>query len=202
VVDVSALDTETSQLVTLDRSACEFAYRDSLFKSESPPRHIILSLRLQLSSGWAPRLDYPALQQALTEAGIVNPDPQQLFDTVCQIRRSKLPDPALLGNAGSFFKNPLISIEKLEQLRQRFADLPYYPSESAGLVKIPAAWLLDQLGWKGRSRGNAAVHSEHALVLVNPGQATGEDILLLAQAMSSAVLSEFGIALQPEVRIL
>ena len=156
-------------------------------------------MQLQLSHEWAPVTSYGSLA---TDLGETEPTPQGLFDTVCRIRRSKLPDPAKVGNAGSFFKNPLISLERLETLQSTYPDIVSFDTDEPGFKKLPAAWLLDKLGWKGRQRGNAAVSADHALVLINPGQASGEDIYLLAQEMSSNVLDEFGIALQPEVRII
>ncbi len=199
VDQVSVYDRGQKCFRVLDREDCEFSYRDSLFKQEAGQGLVITGVTLQLSRDWEPVLDYPALRDQLSSD---SPAPQQVFDTVCAIRRSKLPDPANLGNAGSFFKNPVISIDKYKILKEEFSDIPSYPTEDPELVKLPAAWLLDTLGWKGRQRGAAAVHDQHALVLVNPGTASGEDIYLLAQEMSSAVLSRFGIALQPEVTIL
>ena len=198
-LELSAWDREQNALTVFDREACEFAYRDSIFK-QSGERYVVLSMTLDLQQDWQPNLAYPALRDAL--AATPNPAPRAVFEAVCAIRRSKLPDPAVLGNAGSFFKNPLVSREKYQALLAEIPDLPSYPVAEEQLVKLPAAWLLDRLGWKGRQRGRAAVHDRHALVLVNPGEASGEDLLLLAQAMSSSVLERFGIALEPEVRII
>ena len=195
---VDAVNLRTGEQESLDRQACDFAYRDSLFKREPQTPRVILRLTLRLSRSWTPELGYRALKEALPDQ---NPTPQELYDTVCAIRRSKLPDPAELGNAGSFFKNPIISSEKYERLLAVYPDLPGFP-EGEGLVKVPAAWLLEQAGWKGKRRGAAGVHEAHALVLVNHGGASGEDIFLLAQEMSASILNRFGIALQPEVRIL
>lgn len=199
LVSVQACDLASGQWHTLDRQACEFAYRSSLFKRDTRNQWLIYSLTLALSRDWQPNLEYGALRQALGEGS--KPAPQELFDAVCRIRRSKLPDPAELGNAGSFFKNPLISAERYQALQEEFPEIPAFAAEP-GLVKVPAAWLLEQAGWKGKRRGAAGVHEQHALVLVNHGGASGEDLYLLAQDMSSSVLQRFGIALQPEVRIL
>ncbi|MCG8412634.1 MAG: UDP-N-acetylmuramate dehydrogenase [Pseudomonadales bacterium] len=196
---VQVYDSGQDEFRVLSRDDCDFAYRDSLFKHEAGQGLIITEVTLQLSRQWQPNTSYQALQDALDTA---EPTPQQLFDTVCAIRSSKLPDPARLGNAGSFFKNPVISNDKYKKLLEEFPDLPSYPVAEEGLLKVPAAWLLDALGWKGRQRGAAAVHEQHALVLVNTGSASGEDLYLLAQEMSTSVLTRFGIALQPEVRIL
>ncbi len=199
VIQVTVYDRQEKSFRSMDQEACEFAYRDSLFKQMPGADLVITGLELQLKRQWQPVLDYQALQDALDTD---TPGPAQVFETVCRIRQSKLPDPGKLGNAGSFFKNPVISIDKYRKLLEEYPELPCYPTEDPELVKVPAAWMLDQLGWKGRRRGPAAVHEQHALVLVNPGEATGEDLYLLAQEMSSNVLSRFGIALQAEVRIL
>ena len=202
-VELSAYDRESGETVTFDKAACEFGYRDSLFKRTDKGRYIVLSVTLSLETDWSPNLDYGALRDYLrAQTGDHEPSARQVFDAVCAIRRSKLPDPATLGNAGSFFKNPLVSREKYRSLIQEIPELPSYPVDGAELLKLPAAWLLDRLGWKGRSRGGAAVHQRHALVLVNPGEASGEDLYLLAREMSDSVLQRFGIALEPEVCIV
>ncbi|NKB31795.1 MAG: UDP-N-acetylmuramate dehydrogenase [Pseudomonadales bacterium] len=198
-VELTAYDREENRWLSMDKSQCEFAYRDSVFKSGGRGRYIVIDVTLELSKQWEPNLSYQALTERLKDT---EPNPQTVFETVCSIRREKLPDPAELGNAGSFFKNPTISQEKYAALSEQLPGLPNFDIEEEGLTKIPAAWLLDKLGWKGRSRGRAKVHNNHALVLVNPGEASGEDILLLAQEMSSSVLEKFGIALEPEVQIL
>lgn len=197
---LEAFDVETAEVVTMNKSACEFGYRDSIFKQDPSQGLIVLSVTLQLGREFVPNLEYKALQQRLGDKKDLSA--RVLFDTVCEIRRTKLPDPQLLGNAGSFFKNPLISTSKYQALQQQYADIPCYDSEEVGEVKLPAAWLLEQVGGKERSRGGAGVHREHALVLVNNGDASGEDILLLAQELSNSVLQTFGIALQTEVRIV
>ena len=196
---VDVLDAATGRQQVIAASDCEFAYRDSVFKQANGSSLLITAVHLHLSRDWQPITSYGALNNALEGR---QPTPQELFDTVCSIRRSKLPDPVQVGNAGSFFKNPMVSKGKLEQLRASYPNIVSFDADEPGFKKLPAAWLLDQLGWRGRCRGTAAVSGEHALVLINPGQATGEDVYLLAQEMSSNVLDEFGIALQPEVRII
>lgn len=203
-VELQALDRHNGAIVTLDKGACDFAYRDSIFKQQARGRYIILSICLKLSSQASVKTSYRALSEALAEVvdgPIDSVSPQQVFDTVCTIRQAKLPDPAVLGNAGSFFKNPIVSQDKYEKLLSEHGEVPAYESDE-GFMKIPAAWMLERAGWKGKSRGKAAVHAHHALVLVNPGDASGEDILLLAQEMSSSVLSQFGVALEPEVQLI
>ena len=201
VVLVEVFDTHSGAVTQMSRSECEFSYRDSVFKTSNSPTLLVLSVTLQLHTVPAPNCSYKALQEALG-ADSVSASPQQIFDTVCQIRRSKLPDPALLGNAGSFFKNPIVSRSKYANLLKEHPAIPCYETEDSQFVKIPAAWLLEQLGWKGRRRGQAGVHAQHALVLVNLGHARGDEIMLLAQEMSSSVLSHFGIALETEVHII
>lgn len=196
---VEVLNATTGRQQVIDAADCEFAYRDSLFKQANGSSLLITAVHLQLSRDWQPNTSYGALSNALKGR---EPRPQELYDAVCSIRQSKLPDPKQVGNAGSFFKNPMVSEWKVEQLRASYPDIVSFDAGEPGFRKLPAAWLLDQLGWKGRHRGTAAVSGEHALVLINPGQATGEDVYLLAQEMSSNVLDEFGIALQPEVRII
>lgn len=198
-VELEAFDLKTGEKRHMSKAECEFAYRDSIFKQDSGLKLVVVSVTLQLSQQPRPELGYAGLVEALQGREVT---PQSVFDAVCTIRRSKLPDPKLLGNAGSFFKNPLISRAKLLNLRESYPDLPSWDTSDADLVKVPAAWLLDQKGWKGKWRGGAAVHEDHALVLVNRDSASGEDILLLAQDMSSSVLETFGIALQTEVRIV
>lgn len=206
LVSVEVCDLLTGQWQSLSREQCEFAYRSSLFKragmnagKSGQAQWLIFSLTLSLSRQFSPNLSYGALAEVFSDQAEATP--QAVFEAVCAIRRSKLPDPAELGNAGSFFKNPLISAERYHALQQEYPDIPAFAAEP-GLVKVPAAWLLEQAGWKGKRRGQAGVHDKHALVLVNHGGASGEDIYLLAQDMSNSVLQRFGIALQPEVRIL
>lgn len=195
---LEAVNLRTGEVETLDRDACQFAYRSSVFKRELDTPRLIIEVELSLSAHWQPELGYAALRDALPDSA---PGPQLLFDTVCQIRRSKLPDPQRLGNAGSFFKNPVINTVQYHDLLTVYPDIPAFP-ETSGAVKIPAAWLLDHAGWKGVRRGAAGVHEQHALVLVNYGGASGEDIYQLAQDMQESVRQRFNISLEPEVRVL
>ena len=199
LVELEVLDSERDTVRSFSRAECEFGYRDSIFKRRAGHRYVVLSASFELSARNLPNLDYQALKEALPNPGVT---PRQIYDTVCRIRRSRLPDPAELGNAGSFFKNPVVSRDKYQALQSEHGEMPSYATEEEGLVKIPAAWLLDRAGWKGRRRGPAAVHEKHALVLVNSGGANGEDILLLAQEMSSSIQSQFGIGLVPEVQLI
>ncbi len=201
-VELEAIDLITGEHHCFDKAACDFGYRDSFFKTAQDTQWLIWSVTLQLRAEDTPNIDYGALREALAGQGEAPVTAQRVFDTVCAVRRSKLPDPAELGNAGSFFKNPVVSSSKLESLQVDYPQLPHFATEDRNLVKIPAAWLLQEAGWKGRRRGDAGVHAEHALVLVNHGNASGEDLYLLAQEMSASVLEKFGIALQPEVRLI
>ncbi len=197
---LEAYNRETRRVEVLKREQCEFSYRDSIFKTDASKKFIVLSLSLELSSDPVVNKEYPALGKRLES--IQDPQPRDVFEAVCSIRQSKLPDPSAIGNAGSFFKNPLISLDKLSSLSEEYPDIPSFGKAEEGLLKVPAAWFIEKAGWKGRRKGDAGVHEQHALVLVNYGEASGEDILLLAQEVSSSVLQTFGIALQPEVRIV
>ena len=198
-VELEAFDLKTGEIRHMSKADCLFAYRDSIFKQDPGQKLVVLSVTLQLALEPTLELGYAALEDVLAGQQAT---PQSVFDAVCAIRRSKLPDPKQIGNAGSFFKNPVVSRAKLLSLRETYPQLPAWDTEDADLVKVPAAWLLDQKGWKGRRRGGAAVHEDHALVLVNRDNASGEDVVLLAQEMSSSILQSFGIALQTEIRII
>ena len=200
VTRVRAFDTHLAEAVVFERSDCDFAYRDSLFKRAPRGRYIVLEVEFELSVVDSPVLTYAPLAERFGADGAVTAG--KVFDAVCEIRRSKLPDPKLIGNAGSFFKNPVVSAGKLDQIRAQNFDVPAFPIDEGGFYKLSAAWLLDAAGWKGRTRGVAGVYENHALVLVNLGGATGEDLFLLAQEMSSSILQRFGLALQPEVLIV
>jgi UDP-N-acetylmuramate dehydrogenase len=200
VLGVEVFNRETATVEVLSREQCEFSYRDSIFKSGAKNKYVVLSLALQLNASPVVHTDYAALKQQLT--GVEEPGPRDVFEAVCSIRQTKLPDPSALGNAGSFFKNPLISQDKFSSLSSEYPDIPCFDSGEEGLLKVPAAWFIEKAGWKGRRKGDAGVHEQHALVLVNYGEASGEDILLLAQDISNSVLQSFGIALQPEVNFV
>ena len=197
---VHVFDTHLAKNLEFEREACDFAYRDSLFKRAPRGRYIVLEVELDLSDSDAPVLTYPALAERFDADEKVTAE--QVYHAVCEIRRSKLPDPNVVGNAGSFFKNPVISAEKFRKISEKYDGVPAFPLENGDFYKVSAAWLLDTAGWKGRKKGLAGVFDHHALVLVNHGGATGEEIFLLAQEMSSSVLHKFGIALQPEVLIV
>lgn len=197
---LTALDITTGELREFAAADCDFAYRDSLFKQQAG-RFIILRVRFALRRTGHLRLDYGPLRQRLQQMGVAQPTPRDVSAAVCAIRQEKLPDPQLLGNAGSFFKNPLVSAGQAEALRQRYPGLVAYP-QADGLVKLAAGWLIEQAGWKGFREGDAAVHSQQALVLVNHGQASGEQILALAQRIQADIAERFGVALEIEPNVI
>jgi UDP-N-acetylmuramate dehydrogenase len=202
VVSVSVYDKKLGKVLELNHRDCKFGYRDSLFKNADAQHLIVLGLTLQLATRHSPNISYGALLAEFAGRDLAEITNRNVFDAVCRVRSSKLPDPKKLGNAGSFFKNPLVSAAKAETLKQEFPDIPCFDVCEMGLVKIPAAWLLDQAGWRGKRKGGAGVHEQHALVIVNAQDATGEDIVLLAQEMAGSVLKRFGIALESEVRLV
>ena len=196
--ELELFDCADGSLRTMSREDCKFSYRDSALKQPRPQPQVVSSLTLQLPREPAPNLSYPALAQELE--GLAEPTPQDVFEAVCRIRRRKLPDPAEIGNAGSFFKNPIISQDEFEQLSSRYDSPPSFPAKEG--IKVPAGWLLDQCGFKGYAKGAAGVYERHALILINRGGATGKELHQLAMEMQDRVQSEFGITLEPEVRII
>lgn len=194
---LEAYEIASGKVLTLDRAACAFGYRDSLFKRAGRDRYIILSVTLRLSREAKVHADYADLKAELAARGITAPTPRDVSDAVIAIRSRKLPDPAVLGNAGSFFKNPVIDEEKFEALQVFYPGMVSYP-QGKGLRKLAAGWLIDQAGWKGKSLGQAAVHDKQALVLVNKGGATGADIAALARAIQADVRMRYAVELEPE----
>lgn len=197
---VTVWDWQKAQRRDFSLEECAFAYRDSRFKHEAG-RWLVLRVRFRLSRTANVRLEYGPIRQQLEQLGIQHPTPSDVSQVVCAIRREKLPDPRILGNAGSFFKNPVVSPEQAVALRQRFPELVLYP-QADGRVKLAAAWLIDQAGWKGFRIGDAGVHQQQALVLVNYGHATGAQILALAQRIQNDVAERFGVCLEIEPVLL
>ena len=197
---VNALSLEDGRRSEFAAEDCRFAYRDSRFRRlAGQSRWLILSVRFTLSRHPRPRLHYPDLRKAFPPSAPC-PSPIQIANTVCAIRRSKLPDPAQLGNAGSFFRNPVVDSEQADQLACDHPGIPIYRDATAPhQAKLAAGWLIEQCGWKGARRGDAGVHAQHALVLVNHGKARGADIAALAADIQSSVVERFGVQLQPEV---
>ncbi len=198
----TAVEITTGQERRFDWEQCRFGYRDSFFKRKGKGKYIIVSLELRLTKKNHRRsTSYGAIETELSERGISDPTPSDIAAAVIDIRRRKLPDPSELGNSGSFFKNPVISGSRFEELRERFAQLPGYP-QGDGTIKVPAGWLIEQCGLKGYRSGDAGVHEKQALVLVNYGGASGQQILQLARHIQEKVQEAFSIELQPEVNII
>ena len=199
---LDAVDLQTGQLFTLNAAQCGFGYRDSVFKHASKPlglagRALITAVRFALPKPWKAVLGYADLEKKRVQTGINNPSAQQIFDWVCDIRRAKLPDPAMIGNAGSFFKNPTVSAEQCQDIIGREPKIVHYLLAD-GSAKLAAGWLIDACGWRGKSVGNAGVYEKQALVLVNRGGATGGEVMTLARAIQTSVYERFGIMLEPE----
>lgn len=197
---LTALDRHTGELREFTLDECEFAYRDSRFKREAG-RWLILRVRFALARAGALRLDYGPLRQRLAEQGVSEPTASDVSRAICSIRSEKLPDPAVLGNAGSFFKNPLVSADLAAQLRVEHADLVAYP-QADGQVKLAAGWLIEKAGWKGFRDGDAGVHRQQALVLVNYGGATGAQLLALARRIQADIQARFAVSLEIEPNIV
>ena len=199
---LDAIDLHTGKTFTLNAAQCGFGYRDSVFKHASQPlglagRAMITRVRFALPKPWRPVLGYADLDKKMAQTGVTQPTPQQIFEWVCEIRRAKLPDPAQLGNAGSFFKNPTVSPEQCEDIIAREPKIVHYHLAD-GSVKLAAGWLIEACGWKGKTVGQAGVYERQALVLVNHGGATGGEVMTLARAIQTSVYERFGIRLEPE----
>jgi len=196
---VDYIDLEDGELKTLTNEACLFAYRDSIFKGVLKDKALITSVSLKLSKQWKPLCRYGLLQEIDETESTVSA--KQIFDSVCDIRSQKLPDPSILGNAGSFFKNPVVSAHLSGQLLSHHPEMPSYPQKD-GTVKLAAGWLIDQCGLKGYQIGGAAVHQDQALVLVNKDNATAQDVINLAAFVREQVLQKFAVPLEHEVRFI
>lgn len=197
---LTALDLHGREICELSLEDCAFGYRESLFKRE-PGRYLILRVRFCLSRTARLQLEYGPIRQKLAEFGVVAPTPADVSRAVCAIRSEKLPDPAQLGNAGSFFKNPLVEAEHAERLRQAYPKLVGYPQVD-GRVKLAAGWLIEQAGWKGFREGDAGVHQAQALVLVNYGGATGRQLFELARRIQADIRERFAVELEIEPNVL
>lgn len=197
---VDAWDRQENRWVRLAREECLFGYRHSVFK-QHPDRYIVTSVHFAFHPGQALQLGYPGIREELERGGITQPRARDVSDAICRIRRRKLPDPGVSGNAGSFFKNPIISAVQADALRGNHPHIPVFPAPG-GQAKLSAAWLIEQLGFKGQRLGDAGVSDRHALVLINHGQATGKQVLALANRIQEAVASAFQVTLEPEPRII
>jgi len=201
-VSLRAIDKQSGEIVEFDKAACEFGYRDSLFKNTARDRYIIVNICLRLSLEPQINIQYPALQAAVDQhlGSGAEITPALVSAMVCQIRSEKLPDPNVIANAGSFFKNPIIPQAQAQELSQQYPQMPRY-QQANGDSKVPAGWLIEQCGFKGAVRGPVGVHQQQALVLVNLGGGSGAQLLALADELCSAVLARFSIQLEIEPRV-
>jgi len=201
-VSCEAMEIGTQNLKTFTKEECQFGYRDSYFKNEGLGKYIITSVNFKLSKrNHLLNIDYGAIVSELQNCGITDPSIKDVSNAVITIRKSKLPDPKELGNSGSFFKNPVIGRAEFDKFTKVYPDAPFY-KVSENEFKIPAGWLIEQCGYKGKRFGDAGVHRNQALVLVNYGNATGKEIIELAENIMDGVLKRFGIRITPEVNII
>ena len=201
ILCVSMIEIPTGKPWMIGNEECEYDYRQSRFKQDWKNRFLITRVTYGLARTFQPHLDYGNIRQELERRSIQKPTAQQLRDVIIDIRNAKLPDPKVEGNAGSFFMNPIVTRQKYEKLAEQYPDMPHYKVDSRH-EKIPAGWMIDQCGWKGKSLGRAGVHDKQALVLVNRGGATGAEIVALSDTIRKDVKTKFGIDIQPEVNIV
>ncbi|MFC7348830.1 UDP-N-acetylmuramate dehydrogenase [Chryseobacterium zhengzhouense] len=201
-VDCKVLNLETLEVETFDLEKCRFGYRDSIFKQEGKGTYVILEVSFKLTTkNHSIKTDYGAIKSELENLGITHPTIQDISKAVINIRQSKLPDPKEIGNAGSFFKNPTIPFAHFENLKEQFPDIQGYPN--GNFVKVPAGWLIEQCGWKGKQIGNVGSHKLQSLVIINTtGNATGKEIFDFSTLIIDSVQEKFGIELEREVNIL
>ncbi|RJG05575.1 UDP-N-acetylmuramate dehydrogenase [Noviherbaspirillum cavernae] len=195
--ELTAFDLESGRTFTIDKAGCAFGYRDSIFKRQLHDRAVILDVTFALPKQWRPNLQYADVVQEIDARKIATPTARDISDAVIAIRTRKLPDPAVIGNAGSFFKNPIVSAAQRDALLERYPRMVSY-AQSDESCKLAAGWLIDQCGWKGRSLGRAGVYEKQALVLVNRGGASGREVERLASAIQADVKAKFGVMLEPE----
>ena len=198
---IRAVEIATGNVCVIENAECEYGYRQSKFKHDWKNQYLILSVEYEFAATFEPRLDYGNIRAELEKEGISLPTAQQLRNTIIRIREAKLPDPKVLGNAGSFFMNPIVGRQKYEALATQYEGMPHYDIDAEN-VKIPAGWMIDQCGWKGKSMGRAGVHDKQALVLVNRGGATGQEVVALCQQIQADVKQKFGIDIYPEVNVI
>ena len=198
---VWTVEIATGNVGVWNNEDCAYGYRQSRFKQEWKNRFLITRVEYEFSTEFRPRLDYGNIRSELERRGIAQPTAQQLRQVIIDIRNAKLPDPKVTGNAGSFFMNPVVPRSQYEQLAAQYPDMPHYTID-AEHEKIPAGWMIEQCGWKGKSLGRAGVHDRQALVLVNLGGATGSEIVALCQAIQRDVKQQFNIDIHPEVNVI
>lgn len=201
IAQIEAVDTHTGDIRRFAPSECCYGYRDSKFKHEWKNRYVVTYVTYRFSKVFKPRLDYGNIRSYLESEGIDHPTAVSLRNAIISIRNAKLPDPAKLGNAGSFFVNPVVPVAKYDSLCKEYPDMPHY-FLGDDRVKIPAGWLIERCGWKGRSLGRVGVYEKQSLVLVNRGNALGEEIVALCERIRSDVRNKFGIDIYPEVNII
>ena len=201
IESVEVVEVATGKRAVIDNAECRYAYRQSRFKQEWKGRFVVTHVVYRLCTRFVPRLDYGNIRAELTGAGISEPTASDVRQAVIRIRNAKLPDPEVQGNAGSFFMNPIVPKKKFLELAAMYPGMPHYAVDDDH-EKIPAGWMIEQCGWKGRSLGRAGVHDKQALVLVNRGGATGRDVVELCETIRHDVLSKFGVEIYPEVNIL
>lgn len=200
--ELEAMHIATGETKIFTLEECQFGYRDSVFKNAFKNQYVILSVTLRLNKIPSFHIEYGPIQETLEAMHITQLTIQAISDAVVHIRQTKLPDPKQLGNAGSFFKNPIIEEAQYDQLKKSFPGLPSYVTQQRGYVKIPAAWLIEQCDFKGKRFGDVGVHEKHALVLVNYHQGTGKALLTLARNIQETVHRKFGVMLNPEVNFI
>lgn len=196
-----AMDLTTGETKVFTQEDCRFGYRESIFKHELKGQYVITSVDFLLKKNAPLNLEYGNIKAYLEQNGIASPSLQQLHNAICAIRDAKLPDVKQIGSAGSFFKNPVISIEQFETLQQQYPSIPHYP-DTEGMVKVPAGWLIEQAGWKGWRNEHVGVYNKQALVLVHYGGGKGQDIVELAHKIQDSVEKKFGIRISPEVNFV
>ncbi len=197
---LEAYDKQKGEMVHFAHKNCHFGYRNSLFKGIGKDRYMITTVTLRLDEKPRIKTNYGSIKQELTRMGVVSPGIAQVREAVCRIRREKLPDPDQLGNAGSFFKNPVVSMQEYDRIKEKHPGVIAYPVGNQ--MKLAAGWLIDEAGWKGFRKGDAGVHDKQALVLVNHGSASGNDIMALAKQIMKSVKEMAGVTLEPEVNIM
>lgn len=198
--ELKAMEISTHGMKTFTAEECAFGYRTSIFKTSLKNQYVITSVIFRLNKKPVVNTTYGAIEQELQQKGIIHPGIREVSEAVIHIRKSKLPDPSQIGNAGSFFKNPEVSLEKFEELKSRYPDIHAFPVKEG--MKLAAGWMIEQCGWKGKQIGEAGVHKNQALVLVNYGNAKGEEILQIAKSIQADVLKKFGVELEMEVNII
>lgn len=198
---LEAIDIVTGELKIFSKAECAFGYRTSVFKTNLKGKYFITAVTFKLSKHPVIKMQYGAIKDVLAAQQIVAPTIKDISNAVIAIRSSKLPDPKILGNAGSFFKNPEISNVQFSDLKLLYPEMPGFPTQN-NLTKVPAGWLIEQCGWKGKRVGNTGAHKDQALVLVNYGNATGQEIIALAETIQQSVMDKFGIVIVPEVNLV